>query len=68
MNQLVRVMVEKVDVALVEAVQMASLNPARALGLEDQIGSLAVGHQADLTVLNEALEVEMTFVGGQRVY
>jgi N-acetylglucosamine-6-phosphate deacetylase len=52
----------------VEAVQMASLNPARALGLEDQIGSLAVGHQADLTVLNEALEVEMTFVGGQRVY
>jgi N-acetylglucosamine-6-phosphate deacetylase len=68
MNDLVRVMVDKVDVPLVEAVQMATLNPARALGLEDQIGSLAVGHQADLVVLEEDLSVAMTFVEGQRVF
>jgi N-acetylglucosamine-6-phosphate deacetylase len=67
MNQLVRNMVEKVDVSLVEAVQMATLNPARALGLEDKIGALALGTQGDLVVLDDALEVAMTFVGGQRV-
>ena len=68
MNELLKVMVDKVEVPLVEAVQMATLNPARALGLEDQIGSLAEGHQADLVVLEEDLSVAMTFVGGQRVF
>jgi N-acetylglucosamine-6-phosphate deacetylase len=68
MNDLVRVLVEKVDVPLLEAVQMATLNPARALGLEDQIGSLAEGLQADLVLLEESLAVGMTFVGGQRVF
>lgn len=68
MNDLVRVMVEKVDVPLFEAVQMATLNPARALGLDEQIGSLAEGLHADLVVLEEGLSVAMTFVGGQRVF
>jgi N-acetylglucosamine-6-phosphate deacetylase len=68
MNDLVRVLVEKVDVPLCEAVQMATLNPARALGLEDQIGSLAEGLQADLVLLEEGMDVAMTFVGGQRVF
>lgn len=68
MNQLVKVMAEQVDVPLIEAVQMASLNPALALGLEDEIGSLAGGLQADMVVLDDALNVEMTFVEGQRVF
>ncbi|MEY2598082.1 MAG: hypothetical protein RLZZ142_341 [Verrucomicrobiota bacterium] len=68
MNQLVRTMVDQVHVPLVEAVRMASLNPAKALGLEDQIGSLTEGTQADLVVLDDALEVQMTFVAGQRVF
>lgn len=67
MNELVRTMVEKVDVPLVEAVRMATFNPAQALGLEDQIGSVEPGALADLVVLDEGLHVAMTFVGGQRV-
>jgi N-acetylglucosamine-6-phosphate deacetylase len=68
MNDLVRVLVEKVEVPLVEAIQMATLNPARALGLEETIGSLAVGLEADLAILDDQLQVAMTFVGGQRVH
>ena len=68
MNDLIRTMVEKVDVPLCEAVQMATLNPARALGLEEEIGRLAEGLQADLVILDESLAVKMTFVGGQRVF
>ncbi|KRW62200.1 TRZ/ATZ family hydrolase [Pseudomonas sp. TTU2014-080ASC] len=34
------------------ALRMATLNGARALGLDDQIGSLEVGKQADLVVFN----------------
>jgi N-acetylglucosamine-6-phosphate deacetylase len=68
MSELLKVMVDKVDVPLVEAVQMATLNPARALGLDDQIGSVAANSQADLVVLEEDLSVAMTFVAGQRVF
>jgi N-acetylglucosamine-6-phosphate deacetylase len=68
MNQLVKTMVEKVDVPLFEAIKMATLNPARALGLEDQIGTLTEGALADLVVLEEGLSVAMTFVNGQRVF
>ena len=35
-----------------EAIQIATLNGAKFLGLDDHIGSIAVGKQADLVVLN----------------
>jgi imidazolonepropionase-like amidohydrolase len=36
----------------VEAIQIATSNGAKLLGLEDQIGSIAVGKQADLVVID----------------
>lgn len=39
-------------------------NPARLLSLSESKGSLAVGKDADLTVLTRALEVAASFVGG----
>jgi N-acetylglucosamine-6-phosphate deacetylase len=68
MNDLIRVMVEKVDVPLAEAVRMATGVPAKALGLEDTLGALQEGLSADLVLLDENLQVEMTFVQGQRVH
>ncbi|MDH2423860.1 N-acetylglucosamine-6-phosphate deacetylase [Sphaerisporangium sp. TRM90804] len=40
-----------------EASAMASLTPARVLGLDDRVGSIAVGKDADLVVLDEDLTV-----------
>ena len=34
-----------------DVVEMATANPARALGMEDSLGSLAVGREADISVL-----------------
>ena len=36
---------------LEDVVRMATANPARALGMEDSLGSLAVGREADISVL-----------------
>ena len=50
MIDLVRTMVEQVEVPLHQAVQMATQNPARALGIDKTKGSLAIGADADLVV------------------
>ena len=42
---------------MVDAVQMASLNPARVVGLDDHIGSLEPGKDADITVVDEDINV-----------
>lgn len=62
MIDLVRVMVREVGVPLPEAIRMATLNPARALGLKSK-GVIAPGADADLVVLSPELEVLATFAG-----
>lgn len=47
---------------------MASWNPAKQLGVLDRKGSIRVGKDADLVVLNEAYEVVMTFCRGKLAY
>lgn len=67
MIQLVRTMVEAVNVSLVEAVRMATWVPARALKLESK-GVLDKGKDADLVILTEDLQVDATYVAGRLVY
>jgi len=62
----VRTMHFAAGVPLVEAIRMATLTPARILGREAEIGSLAVGKRADLVVLDVGLNVEQVFIGGRR--
>jgi N-acetylglucosamine-6-phosphate deacetylase len=44
-------------VGLSDAVRMATLNPARVLGLEARKGILAAGADADLVLLDEQLQI-----------
>jgi len=64
----VRNMVEKADVPLREAVEMASTTPARVAGAADRKGSIAPGMDADITVLDRGLSVMLTMVEGRVVY
>ncbi|MDE2220859.1 MAG: N-acetylglucosamine-6-phosphate deacetylase [Gammaproteobacteria bacterium] len=50
-----------------EAVQMASENPARFLGLGASHGRLAVGCRADLLVADARYNIEATWIGGRRL-
>lgn len=67
MIDLVRVMVNEMNVPLHEAIAMASANPARALGAKTK-GELEAGADADFVVLSPELEVLQTFVGGTEMY
>lgn len=53
--------------SLVRAAQVLSLNPARLLGLADRVGSIEVGKDADLVVLNEAYELVAVMRKGEWV-
>ena len=56
------------ECSTVEALQAATLHPAQLLGLKQRKGTLDVGADADLVVLDDDLNVRATFVRGGLVY
>jgi N-acetylglucosamine-6-phosphate deacetylase len=67
MDVVLRNAVQWLGLGLHEAVRLASTNPARVLGLAGRKGALVPGADADLVVLDEALRVVETYVGGELV-
>ncbi len=51
-----------------EAVNCASLNPATALGEENEIGSLEVGKRADIIIADDKFDINTTILAGQVRY
>jgi len=62
-----RYLVETVGVSVGEASRIASLNPARQLGIADSHGSLEPGKRADLLLLDDRLELQRVIIGGRVV-
>jgi N-acetylglucosamine-6-phosphate deacetylase len=67
MNKAVKNVLDWTDLSLNKVVSMASLNPARVLGLHKDMGSIEKGKYADLTVFDKALQVKQTYVYGKPV-
>ncbi|MFA7637147.1 MAG: N-acetylglucosamine-6-phosphate deacetylase, partial [Monoglobales bacterium] len=55
-------------IALESAVKMASITPARVVGLDNEYGSITVGKKADFVVLDKELNVIATFKNGEKVF
>jgi N-acetylglucosamine-6-phosphate deacetylase len=68
MDNALRNTVLSVGVPIEQAAVSAALTPARALGLEDRVGSLEIGKYADLVVLNEDLRVVAVMRRGRWVH
>lgn len=65
LNKAVYNMVNMVNVPLEDAVRMASLNPAKAIGLDNKKGSIEIGKDADLIIFDENIDISVTIVKGQ---
>ena len=68
LDRALRNLVAFVGCSAAEAVDTVTKNPAELLGISATKGSLAVGTDADIVLLSDALEVQATFVRGERVY
>ncbi|MFP7674506.1 N-acetylglucosamine-6-phosphate deacetylase [Marivita sp. S0852] len=65
MIESVRNMLDHTSMGLAHVLRLATSNPARALGLETQIGVLHPGHRASLTCLTKNLDVAAVVIDGR---
>ena len=68
MNRALQNVVEKVGVPFTQAVDYATINPAKMLKIDDETGSVKVGKNADFTVINGSYDVLLTVRDGKIIY
>lgn len=62
-----RIAVKEMNIPLASAVKCAAVNPAKAIGIYDNYGSIAPGKVANLVLLTEDLAIEHLIFNGNRV-
>ena len=67
LNRAVKNMIDWTGVSVSQALNMASLNPARVLGLEEKIGSIRAGKYANLAIFDRNFNVLETLLQGEFV-
>jgi N-acetylglucosamine-6-phosphate deacetylase len=67
MDSMVRHFKQVTTATLPEVIRMATLTPAERTGIAGKYGSVEVGKQADLLILNKGLQVERVFVSGREM-
>ena len=68
LNEAVRNVLANTDLPVYEVVKMASLNPASRIGLGDVKGSIEVGKDADLAIVDADFNVQKTILGGRIIF
>lgn len=63
-----RTAVTKMGISLADAVRAATMTPAKALGIEDERGSIAPGKIADAVVLDGNLQVKHVVLRGKLLF
>ncbi len=67
LNRMIPILTQQVGIPLVEAIRMASLTPARVLGVDARKGSLAAGKDADIAIFNDDFTTWGVVIGGRAV-
>ena len=60
--------VERCGLSIPHAVRLATLNPARFLGIAGTKGSIAAGKDADIVIFDKNFDIKMTIVRGKIIY
>ena len=64
-DRLVRTMIDLAEIPLFDAIKMMTATPARIIKMNDRIGAIKVGMDADLLIFDERINVKMTMIKGR---
>ena len=67
-DRLVRTMLANTESPLVDVIRMITTTPARIMMLDDQIGSLKKGMDADVLIFDENIHVKEVIIKGNRIF
>ena len=67
LDDAVRNLMTHTGYGLCHAIRMATLNPARAVGIDREVGSLEVGKRANLIIIDDTAKVSRVFLDGELV-
>lgn len=65
MDQACRNIMTHTNCGIAQAFLMASSNPAKAVGLDQELGSIEPGKRADLVFVNDRFHVQQVMLGGE---
>ena len=68
LNDAVKNVCANTELPIWEVVACASLNPAKAIGVETQKGSLEIGKDADIIITDKDFNIQKTIIGGKVKY
>ena len=60
-----RNMMQHTGIGIAQAFHFASLNPARAVGLDGEVGSIAIGKRANLVLVSDAMQLLRVMMEGE---
>jgi N-acetylglucosamine-6-phosphate deacetylase len=68
LNEGIRNVKNVLGISLEDAIDMATINPARNLKMENEIGSIKEGKKADFAIIDKDVNVYKTIRDGEVVY
>ncbi|MGL5757024.1 MAG: N-acetylglucosamine-6-phosphate deacetylase [Paraclostridium sp.] len=68
LNSMVKNFYENTNLNINEAVHLASLNPAKSLGIDNKKGSLDIGKDADIAIFDNDLNCTMSISNGEIIF
>ncbi|WP_123054575.1 N-acetylglucosamine-6-phosphate deacetylase [Clostridium sp. JN-1] len=68
LNKAVKNVFNNTSLNICEAVDMASLNPAKSINIDGKKGSIEIGKDADIVIFDENFDVKHTIVSGKTVF
>src|SRR5699024_353106 len=64
MSQAARQMLALTGVSMQDIIEMTAVNPAKQIGMYDKKGSIMIGKDADILIVDNALNVKCTICNG----
>lgn len=68
MNDAIKNMQNVIGLSMEKAIDLATINPARVLGIDKNKGSIAIGKDADYAIIDKDYNVYMTVANGKVVF